>query len=73
MKKFLMLFSIAFLLVACSGSGSSEQQTETAPLTPEQEAALADSLSTRVDKARKELKSTTEKNVKEIDSLLNQL
>jgi hypothetical protein len=71
MKRIFMLLSISLLLTACGGS--SEKSSESEVLTPEEEAAIVDSVSTTVDQAKEQLKNTTEKNVKEIDSLLNQL
>ena len=67
MKKLFAILSLGLLMVSCGGNTKSAQD-ET--ITPEQEQAIVDSLSTQIENERVELEQTTNENLAEIDSLL---
>ena len=67
MKKILAVLSVSLLLVSCGGNTKSAQEES---ITPEQEQAIVDSLSTQIENERAELEKTTNENLAEIDSLL---
>ena len=69
MKKTVYLLFALFFLASCGGNSNAES-SENRELTKEEESALADSLTTLIDSDIEEVKQATDKNLQEIDSLL---
>lgn len=70
MKNAAKLFAIALVSFSCGTSGSSEKQADEAPVKEEE---IVESVTSEISKSQEELKETTEENLDEIDSLLQNL
>ena len=68
MKRLLTVFFIGLFFISCGTTKQADQ--EETQLSAEEETALADSLSNQIENARTELEQSSQENLAEIDSLL---